>query len=143
MKVVVTVIVTTHVAFAALMEIHNFADFERRVLSSDRPVIVGMTAKHCMACRLVMDDLKKIVSQRPAVDLAMVDVLNQALADEVTRRRFSRRIIPNVIGFRAGALVGEAEDHGTRSLTSFVESIQNARMVKPTFPQTPGTTKNV
>lgn len=118
---------------AALMDISDYGDFERRVLNNDRPVIVGLTSKHCMACNLVMDDLKNIVAQRPAVDLAMVDVLNEPLADEVTVRRFSRRIIPNVIGFRSGLLIGEAEDHGTHSLRRFVESVESARLVISPF----------
>nr|XP_018897526.1 PREDICTED: thioredoxin, mitochondrial [Bemisia tabaci] len=76
-------------------------DFVTRVMNSNVPVIVNFHAEWCEPCQLLTPQLKGLVDESEAVDLAIVDVeKNPELV-----HAFEVKAVPAVLAIRNGLVV--------------------------------------
>lgn len=84
-----------------IINIINHDDFVSKVMQSDKPVIVNFHAEWCEPCHILTPKLKELVEFKDDIDLAIVDVENNAeLVDT-----FEVKAVPAVIAVRNGVVV--------------------------------------
>ncbi len=75
------------------------ADFEQRVLSNDKPVVVDFWASWCGPCKLVAPEIEKLAAKYGhSVDFVKLDVD----ANPMISQTFGIMSIPTIAFFRAG-----------------------------------------
>ena len=83
---------------ASLIEHVTEADFEQRVLRSEKPVLVDFYAEWCGPCKQLAPTLEEIARERPDVKIVKINIdQNRSLAS-----RFNIDSIPRLILFRNG-----------------------------------------
>lgn len=87
-----------------LMKIINITDnddFVSKVMTSEKPVIVNFHAEWCEPCHILTPKLKELIELKEDIDLAIIDVENNA--DLV--HTFEVKAVPAVIAVRNGVVV--------------------------------------
>lgn len=84
-----------------IINISNHDDFVSKVMQSDKPVIVNFHAEWCEPCHILTPKLKELIEPKNDIDLAIVDVENNAeLVDT-----FEVKAVPAVLAVRNGIVV--------------------------------------
>lgn len=84
-----------------IVNIDNHNDFVLKVMQSDRPVIVNFHAEWCEPCHILTPKLKELLELNNDIDLAIVDVENNAeLVDT-----FEVKAVPAVLAVHNGIVV--------------------------------------
>ena len=81
--------------------IENHDDFVKKVMNSDVPVIVNFHAEWCDPCKILSPKLKEIVEPMEDVNLAVIDVENNA---ELVHT-FEVKAVPAVLAVRNGLVI--------------------------------------
>lgn len=81
--------------------IENHDDFVKRVMNSDVPVIVNFHAEWCDPCKILSPKLKEMVDPMEDVNLAVIDVENNA---ELVHT-FEVKAVPAVLAVKNGLIV--------------------------------------
>ncbi|KAJ9581454.1 hypothetical protein L9F63_023386 [Diploptera punctata] len=81
--------------------IKNNDDFMNKVMNSDVPVIVNFHAEWCDPCKILSPKLKEMVEPMENINLAVVDVENNA---ELVHT-FEVKAVPAVLAVRNGLIV--------------------------------------
>ena len=78
-------------------------NFEKEVLTSDKPVLVDFWAAWCGPCRMLSPVVDEIAEENPDIRVGKVNVDEQ----EELAARFGIMSIPTLIAFRGGKAVGQ------------------------------------
>lgn len=113
--------ITTTSFFRAPFEVKDTEDFQKRVLSSAKPVLVDFHADWCAPCKALTPKLDAIIGEKNGLlELAKVDVdvnPDLALQYEVTG-------VPTVLGVKNGKIVHSFTGLiQTEELKGFVEEL--------------------
>lgn len=92
---------STHSALNRIIQIDNHNDFISKVMHSDNPVIVNFHAEWCEPCHILTPKMKELIEHKEKIDLAIVDVENNA---ELVHT-FEVKAVPAVIAVRDGLVV--------------------------------------
>ena len=90
---------TAHVRKSFIIESHD--DFVKKVMNSEVPVIVNFHAEWCDPCKILSPKLKEMVEPMENVNLAVIDVENNA---ELVHT-FEVKAVPAVLAVRNGLVV--------------------------------------
>lgn len=92
---------TTCNALRRIVKIKNHDDFLSKVMNSNNPVIVNFHAEWCEPCHILTPKMKELIESKDNIDLAIVDVENNA---ELVHT-FEVKAVPAVIAVRDGLVV--------------------------------------
>lgn len=82
----------------------NAENFDREVLTSDRPVLVDFWADWCGPCRMLAPTIHEIAEEQSDIKVCKVNVDE---AEELAMR-FGVMSIPTLIAFRDGKPIGQS-----------------------------------
>ncbi|XP_064625276.1 thioredoxin, mitochondrial-like [Lineus longissimus] len=89
---------------ACSFNVQDDEDFKKRVLESDKPVVVDFHASWCGPCKILGPSLEKIISNwKGDVLLAKVDIDEQDLEDTVSSYKI--QAVPTVIAVKNGKVL--------------------------------------
>nr|CAI5855392.1 unnamed protein product [Callosobruchus analis] len=88
-------------ALRKVITIENNDDFLAKVMNSEKPVIVNFHAEWCEPCHILTPKMKELIGPKDNIDLAIVDVENNA---ELVHT-FEVKAVPAVIAVRNGLVV--------------------------------------
>nr|CAH7760845.1 unnamed protein product [Callosobruchus chinensis] len=92
---------STNSTLKKVITIENNDDFLAKVMNSEKPVIVNFHAEWCEPCHILTPKMKELIGPKDNIDLAIVDVENNAeLVDT-----FEVKAVPAVIAVRNGLVV--------------------------------------
>ncbi len=80
------------------------ANFEERVLKSDKPVLVDFFAERCGPCKQLTPLLEEFSDEHPEVRVVKVDVDN----DPELTKRYGVRAMPTLLVFRGGQITSRS-----------------------------------
>lgn len=92
---------STYTTLRKLIKIDNHTDFLLKVMHSENPVIVNFHAEWCEPCHILTPKMKELIEHKEKIDLAIVDVENNA---ELVHT-FEVKAVPAVIAVKDGLVV--------------------------------------
>lgn len=92
---------SNYTALNRIIHIDNHNDFLSKVMHSENPVIVNFHAEWCEPCHILTPKMKELIEPKETIDLAIVDVENNAELVET----FEVKAVPAVIAVRDGLVV--------------------------------------
>ncbi|KAJ8719373.1 hypothetical protein PYW08_011548 [Mythimna loreyi] len=93
--------ISTSVVHNETILVKNNDEFVNKVMNSDKPVIVNFHADWCEPCKILTPKLKELIEPLNNLDLAVVDVEDNA--DLV--HTFEVKAVPAVIAIKNGIIV--------------------------------------
>lgn len=93
--------ISTSVVHNETILVKNNEEFVAKVMNSDRPVIVNFHADWCDPCKILTPKLKELIEPIENLDLAVVDVEDNA---ELVHT-FEVKAVPAVIAIKNGLIV--------------------------------------
>ncbi|XP_032518107.2 thioredoxin, mitochondrial [Danaus plexippus] len=94
-------LISTSVVHNETILVKNYDDFVNKVMNNEKPVIVNFHAEWCEPCKILTPKLKELVEPFTSLDLAIVDVEDNA---ELVHT-FEVKAVPAVIAIRNGLIV--------------------------------------
>ncbi|CAK1542905.1 unnamed protein product [Leptosia nina] len=93
--------ISTSIVHNETILVKNNDEFVHKVMNNEKPVIVNFHAEWCEPCKILTPKLKELVEPLPNLDLAIVDV--EENADLV--HTFEVKAVPAVIAISNGLVV--------------------------------------
>ncbi|XP_072946881.1 thioredoxin, mitochondrial [Epargyreus clarus] len=93
--------ISTSIVHNETILVKNNDDFVNKVMNNDKPVIVNFHAEWCEPCKILTPKLKELIEPLTNLDLAVVDVEDNA---ELVHA-FEVKAVPAVIAIRNGLIV--------------------------------------
>ncbi|XP_038212728.1 thioredoxin, mitochondrial [Zerene cesonia] len=93
--------ISTSIVHNETILVKNNDDFVNKVMNNDKPVIVNFHAEWCEPCKILTPKLKELIEPLNNLDLAIVDV--EENADLV--HTFEVKAVPAVIAVKNGLIV--------------------------------------
>ncbi|XP_026741745.1 thioredoxin, mitochondrial [Trichoplusia ni] len=93
--------ITTSVVHNETILVKNNDEFVHKVMNNDKPVIVNFHADWCEPCKILTPKLKELIEPHENLDLAVVDVEDNA--DLV--HTFEVKAVPAVIAIKNGIII--------------------------------------
>ncbi|KAM3958750.1 thioredoxin, mitochondrial isoform 1-T2 [Aphomia sociella] len=101
MKLKRTRTISTSLVHNETILVKNNNEFVNKVMNNDKPVIVNFHAEWCEPCKILTPKLKELIEPLNNLDLAVVDVEDNA---ELVHA-FEVKAVPAVIAIRNGLIV--------------------------------------
>ncbi|XP_023947479.2 thioredoxin, mitochondrial [Bicyclus anynana] len=93
--------ISTSIVHNETIFVKNNDEFVNKVMNNDKPVIVNFHAEWCEPCKILTPKLKELIEPLNNLDLAVVDVEDNA---ELVHT-FEVKAVPAVIAIRNGLIV--------------------------------------